>query len=153
VDLDEDDCDNNETQHNAISVYQPCGPTTIFVNSNKPVSEVSDVSSLSEASRSAVTGKALFDLATSPNHPPCQSVVRYPSTTIEGKQHPFNAEWYKMYSWLEYSVKRDTCFCYPCRLFTCAEGRSQYMLTDTGFRDWKHVTGMGRMLTVHDSSK
>ena len=33
VDPDEDDCDNHETQHNAISVYQPCGPTTIFVNS------------------------------------------------------------------------------------------------------------------------
>ena len=55
-----------------------------------------------------------------------------------------------MYSWLEYSVKRDACFCYPCRLFTCGEGRSHNTFTDTGFRDWKHATGKGGMLTVHD---
>ena len=39
------DCE--ETQHNTISVNQPRGPTTVVVNSCKPLSEVSKLGELS----------------------------------------------------------------------------------------------------------
>ena len=57
---------------------------------------------------------------------------------------------YRSYSWLQYSIKRDACFCYPCRLFTTGEGRSHNTFTEVGFRDWKHATGKGGILTIHD---
>ena len=131
--------DGRETQHNTNSVNQPHGPTTVVVNRcPKFPNLVPELSSLREVSSS--TDKGPCDLAPSPNHPPCQPVVRYPTTELGGKQRSFNSEWYRSYSWLEYSVERDACFCYPCCLFTTGEGRSHNTFTEVGFRDWKHAT-------------
>ena len=68
-----------------FTLNQPHGPTTVVVNSCKPLSEVSklgELSSLHEVSSS--TDKRLCDLPPSPNHPPCQPVVRYPTTELGG---------------------------------------------------------------------
>ena len=53
-------------------------PTTIMISSSKPVAENCTAISLNEAS--LPIDKAPHDLAPSPDHPPCQSVVRYPAT-------------------------------------------------------------------------
>lgn len=141
------DCADRETQHNTVSVNQPRGPTTVVINSCNPVSKLIEYSSLHEA---APTDKVPCDLALSPDDPPCQPIIKYPTTVVGGKQRSFNSEWYKSYSWLEYSVKSDAAFCYPCRLFTTGEGRSHNTFTEAGFRDWKHATGKGGILTIHD---
>ena len=58
------------------------------------------------------------DIAESPCFPPLQpSKTRYPSTMISNVSRCFNPAWYKSFQWLEYSVEKDACFCYPCWLF------------------------------------
>lgn len=44
-----------------------------------------------------------------------------------------------MYSWLEYSLKVDAAFCFPCRCFNGNEsniGQTEKVFTKTGFNKW-----------------
>ena len=88
------------------------------------------------------------------NHIPSQPVLQnYPLTSFSGKKRCFNSGWYSSYSWLEYSVDKDACYCYPCRFFSLSEAASSNAkdtFTKVGFRDWKHATGNGGILRVHD---
>ncbi len=97
------------------------------------------------------------DIALSPSVHPVQPVnVTYPVTLFSGKARSFNPTWFRAFRWLEYSVKTDVCYCFPCRLFGSNSGGSKsrpvQVFTVTGFRSWKHATGMKGSLTVHDSS-
>lgn len=51
----------------------------------------------------------------------------------------FVADWFKRFKWLQYSVKRDAAFCYPCQQFL-PHGSKQNSYTGTGFRNWKNAT-------------
>ena len=136
-------------QINKIQVDRAQGGTTIIINnSSDPAPQ--------EQLQNTSTGGILFselpsDVAASPNQQPCQPKLKhFPITVIGSKQRVFNSDWYKSYSWLEYSVERDAAFCFPCRLFAVNEGRSQNTFTKAGFRDWKHATGKGGILSTHD---
>ena len=67
------------------------------------------------------------------------------------KKRSFNPDWFKTYNWLEYSVKRDAAFCFPCRHFSTASGRVEDTFTKAGFRDWKHARGKEGILQGHVS--
>ena len=70
---------------------------------------------------------------------------------VGGKQRSFSSNWYKKYSWLEYSKQQDAGYCYPCRLFTTTtDGRLHDTFITSGFRNWKHATGKTGILTQHD---
>ena len=61
------------------------------------------------------------DIAMSPQQPPVQPTgIVYPATDFSGKRRSFNPSWFSSYQWLEYSIKADACYCYPCRLFGSA---------------------------------
>ena len=85
------------------------------------------------------------DIAQTPAFPPVRPTnTRFLTTTLPGKARSFNPLWFKSYDWLEYALKMDACFCYPCRMFG-AHGsqfgsRPESTFTLTGFRDWKHAT-------------
>ena len=68
----------------------------------------------------------------------------------------FNPAWFKNYQWLEYSVEKDACFCYPCWLFGSASAigssRPEKAFTSTGFKEWKHPTGKKGILVCHSNS-
>ncbi len=151
-----DSCDHRvETQQNSIVVDQPLGATTIIINNSSCAlvpteSELPDISHGEASQEQLATDKAPSDLASSPDHPPCQPNTSCPTTLVGGKQRCFNTEWYGSYSWLEYSVQKDGAFCYPCRLFTTTGRRSHNTFTKVGFHDWKHATGKGGILNVHD---
>lgn len=52
---------------------------------------------------------------------PYQPVLKsYPWTLFGGRERCFSAAWYQSRPWLEYSVDRDACFCFPCRVFGVA---------------------------------
>ena len=96
------------------------------------------------------------DIAVSPQHSPVQLVsIVFPVSSFSGKERSFNPAWFRSYKWLEYSVKCNACFCYPCRLFGSSGGGSSsrpvQVFTMTGFRDWKHATGKKGSLAVHDT--
>ena len=94
------------------------------------------------------------DIAQTPAFPPVRPRInRFPTTMFGSKARSFNPLWFKSYDWLEYSVKMDACFCYPCRMFG-AQGsqfgsRPESTFTVTGFRDWKHATGKNGVLNGH----
>ena len=60
----------------------------------------------------------------------------------------FQSSWYQIFPWIEYSVKRDCVFCFPCHFFGVNADRC---LTYSDFCDWKHARGKGGTLTNHDS--
>jgi len=43
---------------------------------------------------------------------------KYPTTLFGKTNRYFLSAWYKKWDWLEYSVKVDAAFCYPCRKFS-----------------------------------
>jgi len=77
--------------------------------------------------------------------------IRYPVTLYSNKPTLFNPYWFKLYSWLEYSVKEDACFCFPCCMFggsgSVSTSRPQKIFTEFGFKSWKHATEKDGILT------
>ena len=56
--------------------------------------------------------------------------------------------------WLEYSVKKDAAYYYPCRLFgstSVCTSRPEKAFTTSRFRDWKHATGSKGILLSHNN--
>ena len=143
---------------NTVQVHGAQGGTTIVINNSSGSSVVNSSPTPTESERLQKTHaentavvEAPSDVAASPDHPPCQpKLARFPVSLIGSKQRAFNSEMYKSYNWLEYSRERDAAFCFPCRLFAVNEGRSQNTFTKIGFRDWKHATGKGGIITIHD---
>lgn len=97
------------------------------------------------------------DIAAVATSLPIQPInIKYPVTLYSNKPRSFNPEWFKLYPWLEYSVKQDACFCFPCRMFGSSGGvsssRPEKAFTVLGFKDWKHATGKDGILKGHDNS-
>ena len=93
------------------------------------------------------------DIASGSNEkpvPPSQSTVQFPPL-VGTKKRYFNPDWFKMYSWLEYSVEKDAAFCFPCRHFSTKSGRAEDTFTKKGFRNWKKATGKEGILIGHAS--
>uniref|UniRef100_A0A1X7VWZ2 TTF-type domain-containing protein n=1 Tax=Amphimedon queenslandica TaxID=400682 RepID=A0A1X7VWZ2_AMPQE len=82
----------------------------------------------------------------SPHQP---SGITFPARMFGSSKRSFQASWYADYSWLEYSIERDSVYCFPCRFFGIAADQS---LTRVGFSDWKHARGKSGTLTGHDTS-
>lgn len=72
----------------------------------------------------------------------------YPYRQFGKKKKRFNHRHYASFSWLEYSLKRDAAFCFPCRFFSKDKGP----FSEKGFSDWNHAAGDGYGFTAHDSS-
>ena len=65
------------------------------------------------------------DIAQTPAFPPVRPVnIKFPTTMFGNTSRTFNPIWYDRFDWLEYSIKHDACFCYPCRMFGFTSGSS-----------------------------
>ena len=100
---------------------------------------------------------SLRDITRSPCFPPAQPIkTRCPSTMFSNVSRYFNPAWFKSFQWLEYSVEKDACFCYPCRLFesvsAIGSSRPETAFTSTGFKDWKRATGKKGILICYSNS-
>ena len=109
-----------------------------------------------KASNAVVLTTHPGDIAQSPAFLPAQPKhIRFPTTTYSNRARSFNPAWYDTYDWLEYSVKLDACFCYPCRLFgsqsSSFSSRPESAFTTNGFKDWKHATGKNGILNGHNN--
>lgn len=63
----------------------------------------------------------------------------------------FNHALYRTRPWLEYSVLRDACFCFPCRKYVTGNERD-VVFTSHGFTNWKSALERDRGLQKHASS-
>ncbi|XP_038106297.1 serine/arginine repetitive matrix protein 1-like isoform X2 [Culex quinquefasciatus] len=66
---------------------------------------------------------------------------KYPVKSCGKSKRSFIKEWFKTYSWLEYSIEKDSCFCFFCRIFphenSGKSGHSDAAFTQKGFDNWK----------------
>ena len=59
---------------------------------------------------------------------------------IDSDGRKFSPEWYRRFTWLEYSQKRDAAFCYGCRHFAPSSlNNATFALK--GYRGWKRALG------------
>ena len=83
----------------------------------------------------------------------------YPVSMFGVKKRYCDAAWYQRWDWLEYSVKFDAAFCFPCRKYKSKAGgdfrerRCESPFTTNGYSNWKHATEMNRGFSKHAASK
>ncbi|GAV90630.1 DUF4371 domain-containing protein, partial [Cephalotus follicularis] len=73
---------------------------------------------------------------------PYQHILsEYPYSGPETHRRRFQASWFKLFTWLEYSPSKDAAYCFPCYLFT--NKTSEHPRTNAfvveGFRTWRKV--------------
>ncbi|KAJ9535085.1 hypothetical protein OSB04_un001839 [Centaurea solstitialis] len=76
----------------------------------------------------------------------------FPMSGWETHQRSFQASWYKLYPWIEYSKTLDAPFCFPCFLFNkpCGLGyHGQQAFTIDGFEIGKKVGGKRCVFLTH----
>ena len=139
----------------------PSGPTTIVVSTSSSASAPGSSRTLAHDDSSSMVSlpsELSDDIALSPQFPSVQPVnLKFPITLFSNKPRLFNPAWYRSYPWLEYSVKQDACFCYPCRLFSLggcsSSSRPEQAFSTTGFKVWKHAMGKSGILTGHNDCR
>ncbi|XP_075521547.1 uncharacterized protein LOC142554755 [Primulina tabacum] len=67
----------------------------------------------------------------------------YPPTKFESQNRRFQSQWFKKFTWLEYSPSKDAAFCFPCFLFEHKHPRNPAFTID-GFKYWKRVNDGNR---------
>jgi len=93
------------------------------------------------------------DLGTDePAQPSATFPNRYFGVGKNRRSRSFSAAWYKGRPWLEYSVKVDAAFCFPCRTFRLCGSKEESCFTDGGYRNWKAATKESKGLSKHEKS-
>jgi len=70
----------------------------------------------------------------------------------------FQTYWYVRYPWLEYSISRDSAYCFPCRLFASGSsyafvrGTREDAYTTKGFNAWKNALDKKKGFLKHEES-
>ncbi|KAK9668541.1 hypothetical protein RND81_13G067900 [Saponaria officinalis] len=62
----------------------------------------------------------------------------YPCTQHGNQGQKFSHRWFKEWPWLEYSLAKDSVYCFPCFLFDEYPSRHP-SFTEIGFNGWKNV--------------
>ena len=79
------------------------------------------------------------DIAKTRNEKPAQAEgMMYPIHTSGTVKRSFQPSWYRSYPWIEYSVVRDSVYCFPCCFFGSNHDKR---LCYTRYSDWKHAMG------------
>lgn len=81
---------------------------------------------------------------------PSQPILAsYPKRALGAILRSFNPAWYHTRPWLEYSVLRDACFCFPCRKYVTSANERDVVFTSRGFNNWKAALQRDRGLQKH----
>ena len=146
---------SSRRQDNHITVQYPSASTTIIINDlsdHRTVAQDQQNFRVNPACTSeSSTSQVPSDIAQGLHQQPAQPVIKFPTTEIGSKKRSFTSSWYAKYKWLEYSIIKDSAFCYPCRYFAQTSGRSSETFTKIGFCNWKHATGKDGILVRHDN--
>jgi len=59
---------------------------------------------------------------------------KFPKRKIRKRYHSFNFVWLYNHDWLEYSIKKDSTFCFVCYLFKKGNGADTFIAN--GWRNW-----------------
>ena len=111
----------------------------------KILPKVNITPSLSEPK--AHTDAACSDSDLDANTPTRPILKKFPSNA---ENRHFRSQWYETFSWLEYSIKKDRAFCFPCRVFGL-EAETDGGFTTVGFNCWKNAFA-SKGFKQHDKS-
>ena len=75
----------------------------------------------------------------------------YPKKKQGNRERSFQSTWHDSFSWLEYFVNVDACFCYPCKMFSNNSIKEKTFI-ETGFSNWKTAMESGRGFKKHEQS-
>ena len=160
--------DSDSSQHSIVTVLDTIpGPPTMSIPSTiitipSTITSISSTTVVAQPNTlSAAAGSTNTtvpnDIAQTAAFSPVRPVnVKFYATKFGSTTRTFNVAWYDKFNWLEYSIQRDACFCYPCRMFgtsnSYGRSRPESTFTVTGFRNWKKATGKDGVLNRHASS-
>ena len=123
IDHDTSDSDENQNPSEVTSVELEGSPVVSVSAQEEDVTVVS-----SSSFSGSTTSSRYLDLNDLNMNSPSQPILStYPKSKFGSRERP----------WLEYSVEKDACFCYPCRVFGVNVTSNTF--TETGYRDWKHA--------------
>ncbi|KAK0133475.1 hypothetical protein N1851_030999 [Merluccius polli] len=71
------------------------------------------------------------------SNPPSASIEKVPSQQFGNQQRSCIRGWFDLYSWLEYSITKDTTLCFTCRQFLDGGHGFHSTFTVTGYRNWR----------------
>lgn len=82
-----------------------------------------------------------IDLGTKESGPKQVCLPQYPFSQFGTQQRAFNKSWFEQFKWLEYSVARNSAFCFPCQQFGRQNIRTNKdaLLSSSGFSNWKRA--------------
>ncbi|XP_042425906.1 zinc finger MYM-type protein 1-like [Zingiber officinale] len=80
---------------------------------------------------------------------PIQPIYDYPFTECEGQKRRFQSSWFQKYPWLEFSIEKQSAFCFPCYVFDTNSAQFD-TFTVTGFKNWKRVDCKNRSFKRHE---
>ncbi|XP_073066009.1 uncharacterized protein [Primulina eburnea] len=69
---------------------------------------------------------------------PVQPIYDYPFAECEGQKRRFQSSWFQKYPWLEFSIAKQSAFCFPCYVFDTNSAQFD-TFTVKGFKNWKRV--------------
>ncbi|XP_038149704.1 uncharacterized protein LOC119789026 [Cyprinodon tularosa] len=111
--------------------------------------EPEDVSSTAFA-----PSKGPSDISTSRKEVPVQPhLSKYPKTLHGTSKRAFNSKWYTNNSWLEYSVSKNSCYCFACRHFSLPNAPDSAFTSDVGFSNWKKALSKEAGFKLHSRSE
>ncbi|KAJ3600256.1 hypothetical protein NHX12_031242 [Muraenolepis orangiensis] len=81
------------------------------------------------------------DLGTRETGPKQPRLDQYPSTSVGKQQRSFQKKWFDSFDWLEYSLSRNSSYCFSCKLFGKHNPRANKdaLLSTEGFKNWKRA--------------
>ena len=113
-----------------VSTSLPCTSSTTTT-----VTETQSTSSLHQSS--SLPADIAKDKVDKPVQP---QGITFPSRMFSSTKRSFQSTWYTLYPWIEYSVQRDSVYCFPCRFFRV---NPDSILTVTGFSGPMNATLLG----------
>lgn len=94
------------------------------------------------------------DISTSKEEVPVQPHLRkFPRTQHGTSKRAFNSSWYRHNSWLEYSVSKDSSYCFACRHFSLPNAPDSAFTSDVGFSNWKKALSNESGFKLHSKSE
>ncbi|KAJ8886676.1 hypothetical protein PR048_012888 [Dryococelus australis] len=79
-----------------------------------------------------------YNLSGKTEKPKRPAINYFPLRVFKKQKLSFSKTWYNLFSWLEYSVSRDTAFCFPWRHFALGDYMDSAFVR-SGFSNWKYA--------------
>lgn len=128
----------------------PSGRSTYL----KPASLLQSVSDNLLHPSTMIQFYCVTDISTSKEEVPVQPHLRkFPRTQHGTSKRAFNSSWYRHNSWLEYSVSKDSSYCFACRHFSLPNAPDSAFTSDVGFSNWKKALSNESGFKLHSKSE